>query len=148
MRDNYIDWTTYFMALATTASQRSKDKDKQVGSCIVDDNNNILSLGYNGLPKGMKDSVERWENNTKQLYVVHSELNAILNANCTLENSTIYCTLFPCNECAKAIAQVGIKKVVYLNEFKPEQPEMKASVQILNAAGITIEKYKYKEEKI
>lgn len=143
MRDNYISWNTYFMRLAKTAARRSKDKDHQVGSCIVDINNNILSLGYNGMPNGTVDTPEIWDNDTKQLYVVHSELNAILNANCNLQNSIIYCTLFPCNECSKAIVQVGIKKVVYLRDFKPTQDNMKASVQILINAGVVIEKYKY-----
>lgn len=143
MRDNYISWNSYFMRLAKTAARRSKDKDHQVGSCIVDSNNNILSLGYNGMPNGTVDTPKIWDNDTKQLYVVHSELNAILNANCNLQNSIIYCTLFPCNECAKAIVQVGIKKVVYLRDFKPTQDNTKASVQILTNAGVIIEKYKY-----
>ena len=143
MRDNYISWNSYFIRLAKIAARRSKDKDHQVGSCIVDINNNILSLGYNGMPNGTVDTPKIWDNDTKQLYVVHSELNAILNANCNLQNSIIYCTLFPCNECAKAIVQVGIKKVVYLRDFKPTQDNMKASVQILTNAGVIIEKYKY-----
>lgn len=143
MRDNYISWNSYFIRLAKTAARRSKDKDHQVGSCIVDINNNILSLGYNGMPNGTVDTPKIWDNDTKQLYVVHSELNAILNANCNLQNSIIYCTLFPCNQCAKAIVQVGIKKVVYLRDFKPTQDNMKASVQILTNAGVIIEKYKY-----
>ena len=95
------------------------------------------------MPNGTVDTPKIWDNDTKQLYVVHSELNAILNANCNLQNSIIYCTLFPCNECAKAIAQVGIKKVVYLRDFKSTQDNMKASVQILTNAGIIIKKYKY-----
>ena len=141
MRDNYISWDSYFMRLAKTAACRSKDKDHQVGSCIVDINNNILSLGYNGLPKGIKDTPEIWDNNVKHLYVVHSELNAILNSHCNLQGSILYCTLFPCNECAKAIVQAGIQKVVYLDEFKSEKDYMQASVKILNTAGVIIERY-------
>ena len=141
MRDNYINWNNYFMELAKVSAQRSKDNNRQVGTCIVDSDNNILSLGYNGLPKGMKDTPEIWDNNVKHLYVVHSELNAILNSHCNLQGSILYCTLFPCNECAKAIVQAGIKKVVYLDEFKPEKDYMKASIEILTNAGVIIERY-------
>jgi dCMP deaminase len=141
MRDNYISWNDYFMELAILAAKRSKDSTHQVGSCIVDNQNNILSLGYNGMPKGIKDTKDIWSDEQKHLYVVHSELNAILNAHCDLQNTILYCTLFPCNECAKAIVQAGIKKVVYLNDFKPDRDYMMASKNMLIHAGISIEKY-------
>lgn len=121
-RDDYLTWDEYFMGLAIMSSLRSKDPNTVVGACIVDDNHKILSMGYNGAPSKFDDNELPWNRegdfiNTKYAYVCHSELNAILNAKGTdLTDSTIYVTLFPCNECAKAIIQSGIKKIVYLSD--------------------------------
>ena len=118
-RSDYISWDEYFMAVAQLAGMRSKDPSTQVGSCIVSDEHKILSMGYNGLPIGCSDDDFPWERDGKPLmtkypYVTHSELNAILNyRGGSLEGATIYVTLFPCNECAKAIIQSGIRNVVY-----------------------------------
>lgn len=106
-RRDYISWDEYFMGIAMLSAMRSKDPNSQVGACIVRDNK-ILSLGYNGMPIGCDDDIMPWgregnELETKYMYVCHSELNAILNAGKDLHGSTMYVTLFPCNECAKAI---------------------------------------------
>ena len=108
-RKGYISWDEYFMGVALLAAKRSKDPNAQVGACIVDDNNIILSTGYNGFPYGCSDDLYPWERegaDTKYNYVVHAELNAILNARGkTLKGARLYVDLFPCNECAKAIIQ-------------------------------------------
>ncbi|MFR5684620.1 MAG: deoxycytidylate deaminase, partial [Clostridia bacterium] len=116
-RTDYIDWDSYFMGIALLSGQRSKDPSTQVGACIVK-NKKILSVGYNGAPNGYDDNNMPWERegdflNTKYAYVCHAELNAILNNKGTnLEGATIYVDLFPCNECAKAIIQSGIKEII------------------------------------
>ena len=123
-RSGYISWDEYFMAVAQLAGMRSKDPSTQVGSCIVSDEHKILSMGYNGLPIGCSDDDFPWEREGKPLmtkypYVTHSELNAILNfRGGSLEGATIYVTLFPCNECAKAIIQSGISKVFIDTEIE------------------------------
>lgn len=120
-RSDYIDWDTYFMLIAKISSMRSKDPNTQVGACIIDNNKKIISCGYNGAPRGFSDDLFPWDRegefqNTKYPYVCHAELNAILNSNADLRGCTIYVDLFPCNECAKAIIQCGIKKVIYLSD--------------------------------
>ena len=118
-RKDYITWDEYFMGVAILASMRSKDPNTQVGACIVSQDNKILSMGYNGFPMGCSDDEYPWSReaeglDSKYLYTTHSELNAILNyRGGSLEGATLYVTLFPCNECAKAIIQAGIKKLVY-----------------------------------
>ena len=118
-RQDYITWDEYFMGVAYLSAKRSKDPNTQVGSCIVSSDHKILSMGYNGLPRGCSDDMFPWSREgqplmTKYPFVTHSELNAILNyRGGSLEGATIYVTLFPCNECAKAIIQAGIRTVVY-----------------------------------
>lgn len=126
-RENYSSWDEYFMGLAMWSSTRSKDPKTPVGACIVNDEKRIISVGYNGLTRGMSDDDFSWDSigeetnclyTTKNPWVVHSELNAILNSHgADLRGTTMYITLFPCNECAKAIIQVGIKKVIYLSMY-------------------------------
>ena len=124
------------------AARRSKDPSTQVGACIVSDSNIIISTGYNGMPKGCSDDVFPWdrvgeENDTKYPYVVHAELNAILNANGRdLQGSRIYVALFPCNECAKAIIQSGVKEVLYLSDKYKDTMGNLASKRMLDAAGV------------
>ena len=123
-RKDYLSWDEYFMAIAKLSSKRSKDPNTQVGACIVSDDNRILSIGYNGAPNGYNDDDFPWDREgspleTKYLYVVHAERNAILNyrgSRKDLENAKIYVDLFPCNECAKEIIQAGIKEVIYLSD--------------------------------
>ena len=116
-RQDYISWDEYFMGVAMLSGMRSKDPNTQVGACIVSDKHKILSMGYNGFPTGCSDDDFPWVregDDNKYFYSTHSELNAILNyRGGSLEGSTIYVTLFPCNECAKAIIQCGIREVVY-----------------------------------
>ena len=139
-RDDYINWNEYFMGVAILASKRSKDPNTQVGACIVDENNIILSTGYNGFPYGCSDDEFPWDRSgedTKYKYVVHAELNAILNARGkNLNNARIYVDLFPCNECAKAIIQSGIKEVVYLYDKYADTKETIASKKMLASAGV------------
>lgn len=122
-RKDYLSWDEYFMGVALLAAERSKDPNTRVGACIVDSRNRILSTGYNGFPQGCNDDGFPWEregrlDETKYAYIVHAELNAILNAGGkSLADSRLFVILFPCNECAKAIIQAGIKEIFYLSEF-------------------------------
>ena len=147
-RQDYISWDEYFMGIALLASMRSKDPNTQVGCCIVDENNVILTTGYNGFPKGCSDDEFPWSRegeNTKYPYVVHAELNAILNASGKdLRGSRLYVALFPCNECAKAIIQAGIKEVVYLSDKYADTPATMASKLMLNTAGVKLTQMKPK----
>lgn len=142
-RTDYISWDEYFMGVAMLAACRSKDPNTQVGACIVSPDNIIISTGYNGMPKGCSDDDFPWEREaendvqTKYPYVVHAELNAILNANGRdLTGSRIYVALFPCNECAKAIIQSGIKEVVYLSDKYDKTPMNTVSKCMMKAAGV------------
>ncbi len=139
-RTDYISWDEYFMGVAKLAAHRSKDPSTQVGACIVSPENIIISTGYNGMPKGCSDDEFPWDRQgaeTKYPYVVHAELNAILNANGRdLRDSRVYVALFPCNECAKAIIQSGVKEVVYLSDKYAGTPENLASKRMLTAAGV------------
>ena len=147
-RKDYISWDEYFMGVALLAAQRSKDPNTQVGACIVDSSKRILSTGYNGFPQGCSDDEFPWnrdeaKGDTKYQFVVHAELNAILNASGkNLFGSTVYVALFPCNECAKAIIQSGIKEVVYLSDKYHDTPSTVASRKMLNAAGVKLTQIK------
>lgn len=144
-RQDYISWDEYFMGVSLLAAQRSKDPSTQVGACIVDDTNRILSTGYNGFPYGCSDDEFPWEREagsasaTKYPFVVHAELNAILNANGKrLAGAKIYVDLFPCNECAKAIIQSGIREVVYLSDKYADNEMTKISRRMLLSAGVKL----------
>ena len=131
-RKDYITWDEYFMGIAMLAAKRSKDPNTQVGACIVSPDNIIISTGYNGMPTGCSDDVF-----PKYPYVVHAELNAILNANGRdLRGSRLYVALFPCNECAKAIIQSGVKEVLYLSDKYSDTMLNLASKRMLQAAGV------------
>lgn len=151
-RTDYINWDEYFMGVAVLASHRSKDPNTQVGACIVDRDKIILSTGYNGFPYGCSDDVYPWEregSNTKYNYVVHAELNAILNARGRdLRGATLYVDLFPCNECAKAIIQSGISELVYLYNKYPDSNATLASERMLKSAGIKIRRLEANIENI
>ena len=145
-RTDYISWDEYFMGIAMLAAKRSKDPSTQVGACIVSADNIIISTGYNGMPKGCSDDEFPWGREgaeTKYPFVVHAELNAILNANCRdLRGSRLYVALFPCNECAKAIIQSGVKEVLYLSDKYANTPSVQASKRMLTAAGVTFRQLK------
>ncbi len=146
-REEYISWDEYFMGIALLSAQRSKDASTQVGACIVSDEHKILSLGYNGMPVGCHDDAMPWDRegaplDTKYLYVCHAELNAILNADIgSLKGATVYVTLFPCNECTKAIIQTGIKEVVYLDDKYHDTDATVASRKMLEMTGVTCRCY-------
>lgn len=143
-REGYLCWDDYFMSVALLSGKRSKDPNTQVGACIVNKNNVIESIGYNGLPKGCSDDEFPWEKegemlNTKYPFVVHAELNAILNSKGKdLSGCKIYVALFPCNECAKAIIQSGISEVVYLSDKYANTDSVKASKMMFKCAGVEL----------
>lgn len=151
-RIDYISWDKYFMGIAFLSAMRSKDPSTQVGACIVKDKK-IIGIGYNGFPNGSNDDEMPWDRegeaiNTKYPYVVHAELNAILNSIKELKGSTVYVTHYPCNECSKAIVQSGIKKVIYYSNKHKHLEMTKASTRILENAGIIIEEYKEKNDEL
>uniref|UniRef100_A0A4W5NY14 Deoxycytidylate deaminase n=1 Tax=Hucho hucho TaxID=62062 RepID=A0A4W5NY14_9TELE len=142
-REDYLEWPEYFMAVAFLSAQRSKDPSSQVGACIVNQENKIVGIGYNGMPNGCDDDLLPWSRSaddrldTKYPYVCHAELNAIMNKNSAdVKGCSMYVALFPCNECAKLIIQAGIKDVIYLSDKYHDIPEMTASRRLLNLAGI------------
>jgi len=140
-RKDYISWDQYFMGIALLSAKRSKDPNTQVGACIVNPQHRIVGLGYNGFPAGCSDDDLPWARegdflDTKYPYVVHAELNAILNSIQKLDGCTIYVALFPCNECAKAIIQSGIKEIVYLCDKYAHTDIVKASKRMLEQAGV------------
>ena len=151
-RNDYISWDEYFMGVALLAAKRSKDPNTQVGACIVNKNKRILSTGYNGFPYGCSDDTFSWDregSDTKYKYVVHAELNAILNAGGKdLSGARLYVDLFPCNECAKAIIQSGIAEVVYLYDKYADTEDTIASKKMLNSAGIRLTQLKPGFDKI
>ena len=147
-RKDYISWDEYFMGVALLAAERSKDPSTQVGACIIDNDKRILSTGYNGFPHGCSDDEFPWNRDTekgetKYPFVVHAELNAILNASGkSLAGAKLYVALFPCHECAKAIIQSGIKEVVYLSDKYHNTDSTQASRRMLNSAGVTLTEFK------
>ncbi len=153
-RTDYMNWDEYFMGVALLAARRSKDPSTQVGACIVDQNNIILSTGYNGFPYGCSDDTFPWGrsgeiNDTKYPYVVHAELNAILNAQGrSLRGARIYVALFPCNECAKAIIQSGIREVIYLSDKYATTDSTMASKRMLEAAGVKLTPFRSEHKEI
>ncbi len=151
MRSDYISWPDYFMGIAKLSAMRSKDPVTQVGACIVDQNNKIVSVGYNGMPYGTDDATAKWGKqgdwqDTKYPYVCHAELNAILNSPRSVVGCCIYVTHHPCNECAKAIVQSGIRQVIYQDD-KPGPTSDVARIIFANA-GVVITAYQTQIDKI
>ena len=148
---NHISWDETWIEICKVISKRSKDPKRKIGALIVNDDHKIVSLGYNGMPnvmEGLKnDEVYPWGKkdlkieNTKYPYVVHAELNAILNANQSVKGCTLYVTYNCCNECCKAIVQSGIKRVVYIN--KKDKDIYNIGRKILKNAGIEVIEYMY-----
>jgi len=145
-RTNYLSWDEYFMAVALLSAQRSKDPNTQVGACVANEQNKIVGVGYNGFPWGCSDDELPWERqgkflDTKYPYVCHAELNAILNnVGIDLNGCRIYATLFPCNECAKAIIQSGIREVIYLSDKYSENKDVQVSKKMFSMAGVEYRK--------
>lgn len=153
MRKDYLQWNDYFMGIADLSSQRSKDPKTQVGCCIVNpDKKHILSIGYNGLPLGFDDSEFVWEKSDnfiedKKSYIVHAEANAILNSTTSIEGADVYVTMFPCNDCAKLLAQSRVGKVIYKDDRYLYKDEGVVSLKIFEKAGIQVERYVEDDEK-
>ncbi|MGI6432384.1 MAG: deoxycytidylate deaminase [Sphaerochaetaceae bacterium] len=144
-RSDYISWDEYFMGVALLSAKRSKDPSTQVGACIVNADKKIVGVGYNGFPSGLSDDELPWQREgafleTKYPYVCHAELNAILNSTKDLKGCSLYVALFPCNECAKAIIQVGITEIVYLSDKYADLDVYIASKRMLTQAQVTLRK--------
>ena len=141
--DNVLTWDEYFMGLAHLSALRSKDPNTQVGAAIVDENHRVVSVGYNGFPTGVSDDEFPWSREgdvltSKYAFVVHAELNAILNSQRSVRGCTIYVSLFPCNECAKAIIQAGITCVVYESDKYDGTEGNVASKRMFHDAGVEL----------
>lgn len=154
-REDYLEWSEYFMATAFLAAKRSKDPCSQVGACIVNEYNVIVGIGYNGMPKGCHDDNFPWTKESKNdldnkyLYVCHAELNAILNKNSVdVKNCSLYVGLFPCNECAKVIIQSGMKEVIYMSDKHAKKITTIASKRMFDAAGVNYRQFVPKNRKI
>lgn len=153
-KNDYINWDEYFMGIALLSTERSKDPNTSVGACIVSEDNKILSVGYNGMPIGCSDDEFPWARegdqlDTKYFYVCHAELNAILNYTGThMKGAKLYTTLFPCNECTKAIIQKGITEVIYMSDKYAETDSVKASKRMMTAANVTFRLYQTKGKDI
>ncbi len=142
-RTDTISWDEYFMGVASLSAQRSKDPSTQVGACIINTKKRIVGIGYNGFPAGLDDDKYPWKKegeflDTKYAYVVHAEPNAILNSTVSLDDATLYVTLFPCHECAKLIIQSGIKEIVYVENKYQEKASVQASMRMLADAGVAL----------
>lgn len=153
MNKDWISWDEYFMGVALLSSYRSKDPSTKVGACIVDQHNKIVGVGYNGFPIGCDDELLPWDRegaflDTKYPYVCHAELNAILNSNFNLRDCRIYVALFPCNECAKAIIQSGIKEVIYLEDKYKNEDNVIASKKMLRMSGVKLTQLEMQRESI
>ncbi|KAF7407727.1 hypothetical protein HZH66_002264 [Vespula vulgaris] len=154
-RSTYMDWDEYFMAVAFLVSKRSKDPVTRVGACIVDNENRIVGVGYNGMPRGCSDDIFPWKKKSdnkldeKKLYVCHAEINAILNKNSNkLKNCKMYVGLFPCNECAKVIIQSGLKKIIYMSDKYNFKIKTIAAKRMFDAANVKYIRYIPKNNKI
>lgn len=154
-RSDYLTWDEYFMGVAKLSAMRSKDPGTQVGCCIATEDNKIASLGYNGFPVGCSDDEFPWNRDNKDplenkyYYVVHSEVNAILNfSGISLKGCKLYVTLFPCNECAKLIIQSGIKEVIYESDKYADTNEVKVSKKLFSAAKVKFRQYKTSNKNI
>ncbi|KAF7483232.1 deoxycytidylate deaminase [Marmota monax] len=154
-RDDYLEWPEYFMAVAFLSAQRSKDPNSQVGACIVNTENKIVGIGYNGMPNGCSDDLLPWRRtadnklDTKYPYVCHAELNAIMNKNSAdVKGCSMYVALFPCNECAKLIIQAGIKEVIFMSDKYHDSDETTAARLMFEMAGVTFRKFTPKCSKI
>lgn len=153
-RQEYLSWDEYFMGIAVLSAKRSKDPSTQVGACIVNKDKRILSMGYNGMPRCCSDDEFPWDKNdnpldSKYLYVCHAELNAILNCDRgNVRDCIVYTTLFPCNECAKAIIQSGIAEVVYMEDKYSDSDSVIASKRMFDTAGVKYRLYNKSDKKL
>jgi len=151
---NILSWDEYFMSVALLAGFRSKDPRSKVGACIVNPRNRIVGTGFNGFPAGCDDNALPWATDgnyldTKYAYVCHAELNAIFNSSGDLHGCRMYLRLFPCNDCAKAIIQVGIREVIYMHyNHSPESDIFVASRKLFDMAGVTYRSLKFDQKSL
>ena len=146
-RSSCLSWDECFMQIAFVIAERSKDPSTQAGAVIVDDDNIVVGLGYNGFPRGCSDEKLPWDRkgnllDSKYAYVVHAEANAVYNANKSTDGCKLYCTLFPCNECTKSIIQSGIKEVIFASDKYHDEDIWAASRKMLDLAGVKYRQYK------
>ena len=146
-RENAISWDECFMRMANIIAQRSKDPSTQAGAVITTSQNVVVGVGYNGFPRGIESADLPWNRDgeladTKYAYVCHAEENAVYNANNSTRDCKIYCTLFPCNECAKTIIQNGIREVIYESDKYHDTPACIASRKMFDLAGVKYREYK------
>lgn len=154
-RTDYISWPDYFMGIAVLSAHRSKDPSSQVGACIVNTQNKIVGIGYNGFPIGCDDDELPWDReaksayDTKYPYICHAELNAIMNKNdADLRGCHMYVTLFPCCECAKLMIQGGITKVIYLSDKYHDTDSCKAARRMFDMAGVKYAPFQARVERL
>jgi len=148
-RTDYISWDEYFMGVALLSAKRSKDPNTQVGACIINEDKRIIGTGYNGFPTGISDDEFPWDKTSRLIdskypYVVHAEVNAILNAVTSTKNATLYVTLFPCSDCTKLIIQSGIKEIVYISDNNNGKDDNIAAKRMLNHVGIKLRQFDLK----
>lgn len=145
-RKNAISWDECFMRMAHVIAQRSKDPSTQAGAVVVDQNNVVLGLGYNGWPRGIEADALPWDREgnvleTKYAYVCHAEENAVYNTHIKPVGAKVYCTLFPCNECAKTIIQNGIQEVVFESDKYKDVDIFIAGKKLFDLAGVKYRQY-------
>jgi dCMP deaminase len=141
------NWNERWMQMANLVASWSEDKSTKVGSVIVDDRNNLISIGWNGFPRKVRNLEERNERPIKYHFYEHSERNAIFNVAAKGDKTlgcTLYSTLFPCCDCCRAIIQSGISKLVTIKpDFELEKwgEQFKLSLTMLLEAGVNVEHY-------
>jgi len=137
-----ITWEETWMKVAESVALRSKDPITQVGAVVVSPDQRTMHTGYNGFPTGLMENDARWVRPTKYQYVIHAEINAILNSKTDLNSWTLYLTLHPCSSCALLIIQSGIKRVVYKDLPNPQsQLDYTFAGSILKEAGVELVRY-------
>ncbi|KRY51242.1 Deoxycytidylate deaminase, partial [Trichinella britovi] len=153
-REDYISWTDYFMGVALLSSKRSKDPIMQEGACIVNSDNHIIGVGYNGMPAGCSDDRMPWADQansileTKHPYICHAALNAVVNK---ISNSAkgccLYTTHLPCSHCAGLLIQSGVKSVYFLKNSL-DTISTAATERLFKESGVHYEQYKTQTNKI
>lgn len=152
-REDYFDWDEMFMGIAIIASARSKDPRTQNGAVIVDQKNRIVSVGYNGFPRKCSDDQFPWDKEEKEKYVIHAEINAILNAGKEVDGYRMYLYsergYYPCSNCAKVIVQSGIQSVylAFINE-NAKGYDWNPTKKMFEASGVKIIPIIYTSDKI
>lgn len=146
-RNTRLAWKDRHMLEALISAERSPDPNTQVGACIVNQTNRVISTGYNSFPNGIAPHIFPWDREnkdpllTKYPYIVHAERNAIHNAQTLLHGCTLFVTMYPCNDCAKDIIQSGIKHIEYLTNPYENTWQVKAAQKLFQTLDITVYKH-------